>query len=63
LIGFIIAKKKFEWYKIDLYTRRIQKLEKELETEIRFFGENLTVSNNLLENEVTTPTIDRSIEE
>ncbi|HET7642340.1 MAG TPA: hypothetical protein VFK40_02435 [Nitrososphaeraceae archaeon] len=38
MIGFIIAKKKFEWYKIDLYARRIQKLEKELEKEIRFFG-------------------------
>ncbi|MGI0051558.1 MAG: hypothetical protein ACRD8K_07455 [Nitrososphaeraceae archaeon] len=27
-IGFVIAEKKMEWDKIDLYARRIQKLER-----------------------------------
>jgi hypothetical protein len=29
-IGFVIAKGKWDWEKIDLYAERIQKLEKEL---------------------------------
>jgi len=38
-IGFVIAKKKLEWEKIDLYAGRIQKLEKELDLEITDFSD------------------------
>jgi hypothetical protein len=38
-IGFVIAKKKWEWDKIDLYAERIQKLEKELGLEITDFSD------------------------
>jgi hypothetical protein len=37
-IGFIIAKEKLEWEKIDLYAKRIQKLEKELGIELTDFS-------------------------
>ena len=29
-LGFVIAKEKYEWDKLDMYARRIQRLEKEL---------------------------------
>ncbi len=38
-IGFVIAKEKMEWDKIDLYARRIMKLERELGIEITDFSE------------------------
>jgi phage head maturation protease len=38
-LGFVIAKDHDEWDKIDLYARRIQKLERELEIEITDFSE------------------------
>ena len=37
-IGFIIAKEKLEWEKIDLYAGRIQELEKELGIELTDFS-------------------------
>jgi hypothetical protein len=37
-IGFVIAKEKLEWEKIDLYAGRIQKLEKELGIELTDFS-------------------------
>jgi hypothetical protein len=37
-IGFVIAKEKLEWEKIDLYARRIQKLEQELGIELTDFS-------------------------
>ena len=37
-LGFVIAKDKEEWDKIDLYARRIQKLEKQLGREITDFS-------------------------
>ena len=37
-IGFIIAKEKLEWEKIDLYAKRIHKLEKELGIELTDFS-------------------------
>ncbi len=42
-IGFVIAKEKLEWEKIDLYAGRIQKLEKELGIELTDFqiGESI----------------------
>ena len=36
--GFVIAKEKLEWEKIDLYAGRIQKLEKELGIELTDFS-------------------------
>jgi hypothetical protein len=38
-LGFVIAKEKEEWDKIDLYAIRIQKLEKELGLEITDFSD------------------------
>lgn len=38
-LGFVIAKKKLEWDKIDLYATRIQNLERELEIEITDFSD------------------------
>ncbi len=38
-IGFVIAKEKLDWEKIDLYASRIQKLEKELGIEITDFSD------------------------
>lgn len=38
-IGFIIAKEKEEWDKIDLYAERIQKLQKELSIEVTDFSD------------------------
>ena len=38
-LGFVLAKDHDEWDKIDLYARRIQKLERELEIEITDFSE------------------------
>ena len=38
-IGFVIAKEKEEWGKIDMYAIRIQKLEKELGLEITDFSD------------------------
>ena len=38
-LGFVIAKEKMEWDKIDLYARRIQNLEKELGIEITDFSD------------------------
>jgi hypothetical protein len=37
-IGFVIAKEKMEWEKIDLYAKRIQKLERELGIEVTDFS-------------------------
>ena len=45
-IGFVIAKEKLEWGKIDLYARRIQKLEKELGIELTDFS-NWGIDMNL----------------
>ena len=38
-IGFIVAKEKWEWDKIELYAERIQKLEKELSIEVTDFSD------------------------
>jgi hypothetical protein len=38
-LGFVIAKEKEEWDKLDLYAIRIQKLEKELDLEITDFSD------------------------
>jgi hypothetical protein len=38
-LGFVIAKEKEEWDKIDLYAIRIQKLQKELGLEITDFSD------------------------
>ena len=38
-LGFVIAKEKWEWDKIDLYAGRIQQLEKELGIEITDFSD------------------------
>ncbi|HSF50784.1 MAG TPA: hypothetical protein VLA74_08505 [Nitrososphaeraceae archaeon] len=38
-LGFVIAKEREEWDKIDLYAIRIQKLEKELGLEITDFSD------------------------
>lgn len=38
-VGFVIAKDHDEWDNIELYARRIQKLERELEIEITDFSE------------------------
>ena len=38
-IGFVIAKEKMEWDKIEVYAKRIQNLEKELDLEITDFSE------------------------
>ena len=37
-LGFVIAKKKREWDKIDLYARRIMKLERELGIDVTDFS-------------------------
>jgi intergrase/recombinase len=38
-VGFVIAKEKMEWDKIDLYAKRIQNLERELGIEITDFSD------------------------
>ena len=38
-IGFIIAKEKWEWDKIELYAERIQKLENDLRIEVTDFSD------------------------
>ena len=38
-IGFVIAKEKMEWDKIDLYAKRIQNLERELGIEVTDFSD------------------------
>jgi hypothetical protein len=38
-LGYVIAKEHGEWDKLDLYAKRIQKLEKELEIEITDFSD------------------------
>ena len=38
-LGFIIAKEKMEWDKIDLYAKRIQSIEKDLGKEITDFSD------------------------
>ena len=38
-VGFVIAKDKMEWDKIDLYAKRIQNLERELGIEVTDFSE------------------------
>ena len=38
-VGFVIAKEKMEWDKIDLYAKRIQNLERELGIEVTDFSE------------------------
>jgi hypothetical protein len=38
-IGFVISKEKMEWDKIEIYAKRIQKLEKELGIEIIDFSD------------------------
>ena len=38
-VGFVIAKEKMEWDKIDLYAKRIQNLERELGTEVTDFSD------------------------
>ena len=38
-VGFVIAKEKMEWDKIDLYAKRIQHLEKDLGIEITDFSD------------------------
>jgi hypothetical protein len=38
-VGFVIAKEKKEWDKIDLYAKRIQNLERELGIEITDFSD------------------------
>lgn len=38
-IGFVIAKKKFEWDKIEIYGKRIQQLEKELGVSVTDFSD------------------------
>jgi phage head maturation protease len=37
-IGFVIAKEKGEWYKLEMYARRIQKLELQLGRQITDFS-------------------------
>lgn len=37
-LGFVIAKEKGEWDKLDIYARRIQKLERQLGREITDFS-------------------------
>jgi hypothetical protein len=37
-LGFVIAKEKWEWDKIDLYARRIMRLERELGIEVTNFS-------------------------
>jgi phage head maturation protease len=38
-VGFVIAKEKMEWDKIDLYAKRIQNLERELGIEVTDFSD------------------------
>ena len=38
-VGFVIAKEKWEWDKIDLYAKRIQNLERELGIEVTDFSD------------------------
>ena len=38
-IGFIIAKEKWEWDKVEIYAKRIQHLEKDLGIEITDFSD------------------------
>ncbi len=38
-IGFVIAKEKMEWDKIEIHIKRIQKLEKELGIEVTDFSD------------------------
>jgi hypothetical protein len=38
-IGFVIAKQKMEWDKIEVYAKRIQRLEKDLGIEITDFSD------------------------
>jgi hypothetical protein len=38
-IGFVIAKEKMEWDKIDLYAKRIQNIERELGIEVTNFSD------------------------
>ena len=38
-VGFVIAKDKMEWDKIDLYAKRIQNLERELGIEVTDFSD------------------------
>jgi hypothetical protein len=38
-IGFVIAKENLEWDRIDLYAKRIQKLERKLGIEITDFSD------------------------
>ena len=37
-IGFVIAKEKYEWDKLEMYAKRIQKLERELGIEVTDFS-------------------------
>ena len=45
-LGFVIAKEKEEWDKIDLYARRIQKLERQLGRTITDFSNWGVISKN-----------------
>ncbi|MCJ7637684.1 MAG: hypothetical protein MUO21_09375 [Nitrososphaeraceae archaeon] len=38
-LGFVIAKEKLEWDKIEIYAKRIKKLERELGIEVTDFSE------------------------
>jgi hypothetical protein len=38
-IGFVVAKDKYEWDKLEIYARRIQNLEKELEIQVTDFSD------------------------
>ncbi len=38
-LGFVIAKKKWEWDKIEIYAKRIQKLERELGIQVTDFSD------------------------
>lgn len=38
-VGFVIAKEKMEWDKIDLYAKRIQNIERELGIEVTDFSD------------------------
>jgi hypothetical protein len=38
-VGFVIAKKKYEWGMIEIYAKRIKKLERELGIEVTDFSD------------------------
>jgi hypothetical protein len=37
-VGFVIAKEKYEWDKLEMYAKRIRKLERELGIEVTDFS-------------------------